>query len=184
MISIIIPTIRPENIPALLEAIKKNTSIVHEVIWEEDKERIGAPKMVKRLVDRAKYDWIVFLGDDTLPEKDCIDNAYIMALERDLWLVGFNDHDTRRATHWLAHKNLLGFLDNREFFYTGYIHNFCDDELRVRTNKMGRYGWCPEARIAHNHPAFDQKFMNQTYEKQTNRANWDHDQSLFNSRNK
>lgn len=184
MISIIIPTIRPQNIPALLDAIKKNTSVVHEVLWEIDEDKIGCPLMVKRLVDKAKYDWIVFLGDDTLPEKDCIDNAYIMALEQKLWLVGFNDHDTMRATHWLAHKMLLNYLENREFFYTGYIHNFCDDELRIRTEIMNRYGWCKDARITHNHPAFDSKFMDSSYEKQTSRAYWDHDQALFNSRNK
>ncbi len=182
MISIIIPTIRPENIPALLKNIEENTSIVHEVIWTEDTERIGTPKMVKKMVDLCTYDWIVFLGDDTLLEKFCIDNAYAMAKSLDLWLVGFNDHDTQRATHWLANKKLLDHLENREFFYTGYIHNFCDDELRVRADALGKYEWCRRARIQHTHPAFT-GVKDPTYQKQQDGGYWIHDEQLFYKRN-
>jgi len=183
MISIIIPTIRPENIPELLRSIDENTSVLHEVIWEEDTERIGAPKMVKRLVDKAQYDFVVFLGDDTLLEKGCIDYALKAALEHDKWLVGFNDGHGRKATHWLAHKNLLAYLDNHEFFYTGYIHNFCDDELRIRSEKLNKYIWCEEAKIIHNHPAFGAVPMDETYITQTSRPNWKHDEQLFKQRN-
>ncbi len=182
MISIIIPTIRPQNIPELLKAISENTDVEHEIIWEEDTEKIGAPKMVKKLVEKARYEWVVFLGDDTIPEKNCIDNAYIMALRRNLWLVGFNDHDTRRATHWLANKALLDDLEGHEFFYTGYIHCFCDDELRVRTDEMGKYDWCEEAIIRHDHPEFTGK-DDSTYEKQKDITNWEHDKNLFWERN-
>lgn len=183
MISIIIPTIRPQNIPQLLDAIRGNTLIEHEVLWSEDKLRVGCPVMVKKLTELTKYDWVVFLGDDTLPGKYCIDNAYIMAVKNNLWLVGFNDHNTRRATHWLAHKNLLNYLENNEFFYTGYIHNFCDDELRIKADQMGKYGWCEEAIINHNHPAFGAP-RDDSYKVQTNRDNWRHDEALFRSRNK
>lgn len=182
MISIIIPTIRPQNIPNLLDVIRKNTELPYEVVWEEDTDRIGCPEMLKKLVEKAKYEWVVFLGDDTLPEKGCIDNAFVQAIRDDLLLVGFNDHDTERATHWLAHKSLLNHLEGREFFHTGYIHNFCDDELRVRTDKMGKYGWCPEARIQHNHPAFT-GLPDPGYEKQRNVKNYEHDRDLFWERN-
>lgn len=184
MISIIIPTIRPQNIPALLEAIKENTSVQHEVIWEEDINRIGAPKMVKKLVEKAQYEFIVFLGDDTLPEKYCIDNAYIQMVQDDLWLVGFNDGAGQKATHWMANKKLLDHLENREFFYTGYIHNFCDDELRIRTEKFGKYAWCENAKIIHNHPAFGRVPMDETYKVQTDKLNWYRDETLFKQRNK
>lgn len=183
MISIIIPTIRPHNIPELLKSIEENTSVVHEVIWEEDIEHVGAPRMVKKLVGKAKYDFIVFLGDDSLLEKDCIDNALKMALEHDLWLVGFNDYHGQKAVHWLADKKLLDHLENREFFFTGYIHNYCDDELRVQATKLGKYGWCQDARIVHNHPAFGSVPMDDSYKVQTDKKNWEHDELLFNQRN-
>lgn len=183
MISIIIPTIRPDKIPNLLKNIEENTSVKYEVIWEIDTARIGTPYMVKKLVNNAKHDWIVFLGDDTLLEKDCIDNALKMAQDHDLWLVGFNDGHGQKATHWLANKRLLHHLENREFFYTGYIHNFCDDELSLRTQMLGKYKWCKDAKIIHNHPAFGKVPMDDSYKVQTGRENWRHDEELFNKRN-
>lgn len=183
MISIIIPTIRTDKIPYLLESIKGAISLPHEVIWEEDVERIGAPKMVKKLTDRAQFDWIVFLGDDTIPERNCIDIAYKYAIDNNFLLVGFNDHHGQKTTHWIAHKDLLNHLEDHEFFYTGYIHNFCDDELRVRANNLGTYGWCEDAKITHLHPAFGDVPMDDTYKKQTDTKNWKHDEALFIKRN-
>ncbi len=166
-----------------MEKLRDACSIVpYEIIWEEDKKGIGAPKMVKKLVDKAKYDWVVFIGDDTLPEPGCIDKALKMALRKVLWLVGFNDHHGRKATHWLANKRLLKHLENEEFFFTGYIHNFCDDELRIRADRLDKYGWCEEAMITHNHPAFGTAPMDETYKTQLNSENWKHDEELFNKR--
>lgn len=182
MISILIPTIRPQNIPKVLEAIEGACSVEHEVIWEEDTERIGAPKMLKRLVEKSKYDWVAFIGDDTLPEAGCFDNALLYAQKNNLSVVGFNDHHGQKGTHWLAHKNLLDHLENREFFYTGYIHNYCDDELRVRAERLGTYGWCEDAKITHDHPAFTGR-VDDTYKKQTDPTNWGLDQGLFALRN-
>ena len=183
MISVLIPTIRPQNIPKILEHLKDACSVEHEVIWEEDTERIGAPKMLKKLVERAAYDWVVFIGDDTLPEKNCIDNALKYAQENNLLVVGFNDFHGQKGTHWIAHKKLLDSLENREFFFTGYIHNFCDDELRVRAQKVGAYGWCEDAKIHHNHPHFNPSLADDTYRVQTDSSNWRKDQELFQSRN-
>lgn len=182
MISILIPTIRPWKIPALLEAIEKSTQLPHEVIWEEDVDRIGCPKMLKKLVGKSKYEWIVFLGDDTLPEENSIDIALAQAFKNGWWLVGFNDHDTRRATHWIARRELLRYLENGEFFYTGYLHSFCDDELRVRTDRIGKYGWAENARIQHDHPMFTGK-KDLTYAKQGDVANYNRDKELFWERN-
>ncbi len=185
MISIVIPVIRRENIERLIDAVKEAVSVEHEILWEEDTERIGAPKMVKRLVDRTQYEWVVFLGDDTIPEKGSIDAAFRYAKENSLLLVGFNDYHGERATHWIASKKLLDFLENSEFFHTGYIHNFCDDELRMKAENLGVYGWCKEAGLKHNHPAFgyNTAVTDHSYDKQTDTKNWDHDQSLFEKRN-
>jgi len=185
MISIIIPTIRPENIPNLVENIVNNTKdIALEICAVEDTNRIGAPMMVKHMVDEAKYDWVVFLGDDTLIEEGCINKAYEFAIEGGLWLVGFNDGHGQTAAHFLANKQLLKYLENNEFFYTGYIHNFCDQELRKRAEQLTVYGWCEDAKIIHKHPAFGDKPMDDSYKVQTDKENWAHDEALFNLRNK
>lgn len=184
MISIIIPTIRPHKKFELLNSIQEDIfqDENYEVVSEIDTARIGAPQMVKRLTDRAVGEWVVFLGDDTLLERNCITHAYKMAVEGNLWLVGFNDGHGQKATHWIANKKLLDHLENREFFYTGYIHNFCDDELRVRATRLGKYAWCEDARIIHSHPAFGTATMDDTYKIQLDPVAWEHDANLYKER--
>lgn len=182
MLSIIIPVVRPQNIPQLTEAISKSISSPYELLLEEDTERIGAPKMVKKLTDKTTGDWICFLGDDTLPEQNSLDIALSYAQENDLWLVGLNDQHSTRATHWIASRGLLDYLEHRELFYTGYIHNFCDDELQYRAEQLGKYGWCEQAKITHNHPVFGTAPMDNDYKKVTDADKWDHDKKLFMSR--
>ena len=182
MTSVIVPVVRPKNIPKLLEAIEQDVTTEHEVLWEEDKERIGAPKMVRRLTDKTKGEWVCFLGDDTLPESESIDKALAMAEKGGWWLVGLNDQHSKKPTHWLASKQLLAQLENQEFFYTGYLHNFCDDELRMRAERLGKYAWCAEAKLAHNHPVFKTAPMDDDYKRVLNKERWEHDKKLFQER--
>src|SRR5437016_6006863 len=104
MLSILIPTIRTRNIDPLLEALKGAISTAHEIIWEEDVERIGAPKMVKKLFDKSQGDWVCFLGDDTIPEAKSLDHALAYAEQNHLVLVGLNDQHSQKATHWIASR--------------------------------------------------------------------------------
>jgi len=182
MISVVIPVIRPQNIPRLLECLKEAITIDHEILYTEDTERIGAPKMVKKLVDSSKGDWVCFLGDDTLPYPKSIDLAHEFAIKGDYWLVGLNDQHSRKPTHWLASKKLLEKLANQEFFYTGYFHNFCDDELRIKADAMGKYAWCEQAKLDHNHPVFKTAPMDEHYKRVLNQERWEHDKKLFQQR--
>lgn len=179
MLSILIPTIRTRNIDPLLESLKGAISTAHEVIWEEDVERIGAPKMVKKLFDKSQGDWVCFLGDDTLPDAQCLDNALAYAKANDLFLVGLNDQHSKKATHWIASREFLNSLENAEPFYTGYYHNFCDDELRHRAQMLGKYEWCAEAKLQHNHPAFGTGIMDEDYHRVFEGGRWEHDKALF-----
>lgn len=180
-VSIIIPVVRPQNMPALLEKIKANAGIADfEVIWQEDKERIGCPKMVKRLADQAKHDAVCFLGDDTDPQPEFLRYACRVMARYGVWLVGMNDTVTRKPTHWLASKKMLDA--DGEFFHTGYLHNFCDDELRIRAERIGKYAWSPEAQVKHNHPAFGTAESDADYERVLDKDNWRHDEELFRKR--
>ncbi len=158
-ISVIIPVIRPEKALALTESIYANAGIprtCYEIVMEQDHDRIGCPKMVRRLVDRAKYDLVCFLGDDTIMQPDCLKNALdAMATLPDGWgLVGLNDGSGRKMpTHWLATKALQQYVGG-EFFHTGYTHCFCDRELWDRAEAMGRYVWAENAVVQHDHPMF------------------------------
>lgn len=154
-VSIIIPVIRPEKAERCIDLIKQNAGYDdYEIIQEVDENRIGCPKMVKRLAEKATGDLVLFMGDDSLPQPDFLKNA-IKAMESlpDGWgLVGFNDKTGRiLPTHWLADSRLLILLDG-EFFHTGYNHCFCDNELMLRSAEANRYIYSQDAVIEHDHP--------------------------------
>ena len=70
-VSIIVPVIRPDKAARCISFALENAGIPFEnirIVSEEDKERIGCPKMVKLLVGKAKTDLVCFLGDDTIPQ--------------------------------------------------------------------------------------------------------------------
>lgn len=157
MISIVLPFVRWKKAFRCMDAVRENAGPVeYEIVAEEDVDRIGCPKMVKKLVERTKYDWVVFLGDDTIPQKGFLINAFKASkLLPDGWgLVGLNDriHDGKQlATHWMCHKNMLYFLEG-EFFHTGYIHCECDRELVARAKQLKRYIFAHDAIVIHDHP--------------------------------
>ena len=77
MISIIIPIVREEKAEKLVKALKEyKTDIPFEIVKEIDLNHIGCPLMVKWLTQRTKYDWVLFLGDDTVPEPGFLEAAY------------------------------------------------------------------------------------------------------------
>ena len=171
MISIILPVVREEKAKRCMELIKKNAGVTdYEIVTAVDENRIGCPKMVKQLVDACHGEYVCFLGDDTLPQPDFLKNALMYMWDNlpDQWgLVGLNDGTNRDLPcHWLAHKNLLDHLENREFFYTGYTHCYCDMELRDKAEALGRYGYCKDAVVIHEHPALDKSVpMDEDYER-------------------
>jgi len=171
-ISIIIPVVRIAGAKRCIASIERNAGIPsedYEIVTEIDHDRIGCPKMVKKLVEKTKYDFVCFLGDDTEIEEDCLKIALeTMAKLPDGWgLTGLNDnfHDgNSKATHWLGSKQLLPLLGG-EFFHTGYVHCRCDKELTNRAKKLKRYIWAIDAKLKHNHPAI----------KGVPREEWDND---------
>lgn len=162
-ISIIIPVIRPKNIPNLKRLIKKNAGIPrsqYEILTEEDTKRIGAPKMVKKLTEQSKYSLVMFIGDDCLPQPDFLKEASkaMESLPGKWGLVGLNDMQRpadHSPTHWLAHKKLLEYCE--EFFHTGYIHQYCDNELHLWAALLNQYVRADNAKIFHDHVGFRNK---------------------------
>ena len=188
-VSIIIPVIRKEGMERCVKAIYDNAGVppeTFEVVHGFDKDRIGCPKMVKALVEKTQYDLVMFLADDTIPKKDFLVNA-LKAMETlpDGWgLVGLNDgikDGDKLATHWLASKKLLPYLDG-EFFSTDYLHNYCDYELTVRCKDLGRYVWAQNARIEHKHFIKDQALIDDDYRKISSSKVLIHDRNMYSKR--
>jgi len=159
-VSIIIPVIRQHLLSDLILAIHDNAGIPindYEIVSEYDKDRIGAPKMVKKLTDKTKYNLVMFVGDDCVPQKDFVKNALeAMNSLPDQWgIVGLNDMQRplgEAPTHWLGHKKMLEYCG--EFFHTGYIHQYCDNELFLWASTLGHYKMAKNAKILHNHIGF------------------------------
>lgn len=197
-ISIIIPVVRPKNIPLLAATIKKNAGISnYEVIFQEDTDGIGAPKMVAKMTHECNGDLVMFLGDDTLPQKNFLKNA-LKAMKQFSnmdGMVGLNDPNRKpneAPTHWMASKKLLPALDG-VFFHTGYIHQYCDNELAARCMMMNKYIFAEDSVIKHNHPGFkgEDNFTTNTlkngdkfYQKAYSKKSHDHDKRLFDERMK
>jgi len=186
-VSIIIPYIRPEGMERCKEAVFANSGVdkeQFELLTAFDEGRIGAPGMVKLLVDAVQTDLVMFLGDDTVPQPDFLLNALqVMTELPDGWgLVGLNDdrhNGNYLATHWLGSKKLLPLIGG-EFFHTGYWHCFCDNELTQRATELGRYLWATDARIDHANPIIRKDVkMDADYQRAYSPEWYYHDQVLF-----
>ena len=181
--------IRPEKARRCVEAIRAHAGIPadrYEVVTEFDTDRIGCPKMVKRLVSRSVNPLVCFLGDDTIPQEDFLRNALAaMAQLPDGWgLVGLNDlyhTETGPFTHWLADKRLLDHLDG-EFFHTGYNHAYCDNELKDRALELGRCGWAKNAVVKHDNPVVKKEPLTDEYAEVYSKENMGRDEWLYKER--
>ncbi len=160
-VSIIIPTLgREEGLKKCTDAIKENAGYSnYDVVILKDsfENRKGVPKLVKEGTDSCSGELVMFLANDVIPQpnflKEAVNKMY-EAFGKDMdGLVGLNDMywHGEFATHWLASKKLLPYLDG-EFFHTGYHHNGCDNELTERCRKMDKYVWAEKAKVLHNHP--------------------------------
>jgi hypothetical protein len=159
LITVIIPYCRQEGADRCAAAAHKNAGIdesMFDVFAAYDAERIGCPRMVKAMVDASAGQMVCFLADDTVPQPGYLKHALdVMAEFEDGWgLVGLNDgmHDGQvLAGHWLGHKRLLPRIGG-DFFFPGYYHSFCDNELMIKVKKLNRYKWAEKARVDHYHP--------------------------------
>ena len=189
-VSIVIPTIRPEKSDKLAKLIYDNAGYDnYEIIIEKDDPANpqGAPKVLKRGVDRSSGELVMFLGDDCVPQKNFLLHAVNEMRRRfpDMdGLIALDDMVNKRpiCSHWLASKKLLPALGG-DFFYTGYDHWFCDDELMARTKKMGKFYWSQIAKVRHDHPLVTGEPLDEHYRRVTSSEAVEKGRKLFVSRN-
>jgi len=186
-VSIVIPFIRPDGAKRCIDAIRKNAGVPksrYEIVAEEDRDRIGAPRMVNGMVERAKHGLVMFLGDDTIPQPDFLAKALeAMGTLPEGWgLVGLNDlrFDGRHfATAWLADKRLMPLLGGK-LVHEGYWHCFSDNELTIRCRELKRYVWTKDAKVKHANPVVDRTVAwDDDYRKVYSQEWFMHDQVLF-----
>jgi len=167
MISICIPYVRPQNLVGLINRIDETCEgISYEILAEEDTGRIGCPQMLKRLVEKSNGDLVCFIADDTIPEPGWLLNALkaMNSLPGGWGVVGLNSQESRHAAHFLADKRMLHLLGG-EFFSTEYKHCWCDNELTDIAMDHGRFVYCDEAVLTHNHPVFGTADVDSDYRR-------------------
>ncbi len=188
-ISIIIPIIRPDSAQRCVEAIKKNAGLPlsqYEIVSSFDTHGVGCPQMVKNLTENTKHDLVMFLGDDTIPEKDFLKHA-LESMEGlpDGWgVVGLNTQDIREKdgnplAHWMAHKKILEHIPGGDFFSTEYKHCWGDNELRDIAEEMDRWVWAEKSCITHIHPVNKSADYDDGYHKAYTDENQSHDFKIY-----
>jgi len=157
-VSIIIPVVREDKVKICLRAIKENAGDPknYEVITEVDRDKIGCPKMLDKLVKKTKYDLVMFLGDDTVPQDGFLKEAVKkMSKFPDGWgVVGLSTEDPggwNEQAHFLAHKKILEYTGG-EFYSTDYKHCFGEHELRDIATELDRFAYAEKAKVLHDHP--------------------------------
>lgn len=153
LISIVVPTCRPEGFKRLVDSIKKNTTYPNYEIVERAEDGTAVEKF-NNGVDAAKGDLVVFIADDCEVELGWLTQAYAHFKEefREKGLVIFNDnhwHGTL-ANHFLVSKNVREELDGY-IWCPEYKHCSVDVELHIRLTHKNLISYCPQAKIIHKH---------------------------------
>mgnify|MGYP002638445677 CR=1 FL=1 len=157
MISIIIPYTRPEKLKVCIRAIEENAGkIKHEVLTEQDINLIGFSKMIDSLLKKTKYDLVMFIGDDTIPQKGFLEESLkVMDSFPDKWgVVGLSTEapgEWNTYGHVLIHKKILEYTGGTLYSFD-YTHSFTDDELRDIADEIGRFKYAEKSKILHDHP--------------------------------
>ena len=157
--SIIIPIVRMDGAERCMKACVDNAGIPreqYEFVCAEDVDGDGCPKMVKYLTENTNSDIVIFLGDDTIPEKDWLfELLKVMDSFEDGWgLVKINDHqNTPWAQHFAISKKLIDKLSDKEIFSTQFWHSACDEWLYRQASNLNRFKYAEKSCIIHDHPS-------------------------------
>jgi glycosyltransferase involved in cell wall biosynthesis len=159
-VSIVIPTLgREDRLNFLLKAIKETANYPEdklEIIVERDTfdNRKGCPKTFNAGVERATGQLICYLSNDVRPQPDWLIHAVMERLRfGESCLVCLNDGvwNGKLATHFLVDKSVRFTLENKQFFFEGYSHVGCDNELTARMKDQGCFTYAPNAKVLHDH---------------------------------
>lgn len=103
-------------------------------------------------------DPVVLAADDLVWEFGWLDKALDALAEfDDGWgLVGFNDGQWNEdlSTHYLMSRRFVIEVLGGVVAWPCYKHSFTDLETTERAKRAGRYKWCAEAHVRHDHWLF------------------------------
>lgn len=171
--SVLIPTTgRPDRAEACVRNLRDTADV--EIIAAVDADRESALRLAP-LVDKllvapfyrgcsnawndclreATGDPIVFAADDLVWEDGWLEAALTKLVEfEDGWgLVGFNDGHwgEELSTHYLMSRRFIVEVLGGVVAWPFYKHSYNDAEVNDRARAAGRYAWCEDAHVRHEH---------------------------------
>jgi hypothetical protein len=115
-------------------------------------------------------DPVVLVADDLLFNHGWLDAALKELGEfEDGWgLVGFNDghFGEELSTHYLMSRRFIVEVLGGVVAWQDYKHSFNDLETTERARRAGRYRWCEDARVDHEHWIFGNRSRDETDERE------------------
>lgn len=179
MISVLLATTgRPEMAVRCVQGIRETTEgheveIVCAVDHDRQSERRlrllvetllyseayrGCSRAWNDCLGRSSGDPVVLAADDLVWEPGWLDQALAKLAEFDGgWgFVGFNDGhwNADLSTHYLMSRRLICEVFGGVVAWPHYRHSFNDREANARAQQAGRYAWCEDAHVRHEHWLF------------------------------
>jgi len=153
---------------------------------DDDKRYVTRMNKMARLVrERGGYDYVFFGQDDVVYHDGWLSEA-ANAMIDDTRAVLVNDMRKPKGTQVLMATDYLPlavFDDPESVFYSGYRHNFADDEQHETARLRGVLGEARRSKVEHMHPMLDgpsRRPWDETYAR--SQGNWEHDAALYERR--
>lgn len=126
----------------------------------------GCSKAWNDALAASTGEYLVLAADDLTWTDGWLDAAlFTMAQFEGGWgFVGFNDGnwDASLSTHYLMHRRLIVEVFGGRVAWECYRHSFNDTEANERAKRAGRYAWCENARVGHQHWLFGGRAQDET----------------------
>jgi GT2 family glycosyltransferase len=187
MVSILLPTTgRPGMAERCINGIRETTQghsveIVCAVDADEESRDRLTP-LVEKMLYSGSYrgcsnawndclrmcegDPVVFAADDLRWGSGWLEKALACLQEfQENWgLVGFNDGHwgPELSTHYLLSRRFIVEVLGGVVAWPFYKHSFNDLEVNERAKRAGRYTWCEDAHVVHEHWLFGDRAQDST----------------------
>lgn len=204
-VAVLVPSLdRPHRLSEVVGSIRDTTPPGHRLLFcvsDDESKRILRSLDVwflddsdcedrryvtrmNKLVRHAGDAETVFFGqDDVVFHEDWYAEARAVMEQTGKGLVVVNDLHNPNGTAALMRADYIpeAVLDEPgNVFYSGYLHNFADDEQFLTAKVKGQFARAPRSHVEHLHPSFGGAPMDETYARSW--AGWDHDSALFRER--
>lgn len=114
----------------------------------------------------SRGDQVVLAADDLVFQDGWLDAALetLAGFPGGWGMVGFNDGHwgSELSTHYLMSRRFVIEVLGGVVAWPCYQHSFNDVEANERAKRAGRYAWCEDARVLHNHWLFGDRPQDHT----------------------